>query len=333
MVLIDSTPIRQRVMQSAVINEKSGLSVLTFQAMGTVCRVSLVETDRAQANEYFQGVLDWVADFEAKYSRFLEGSLISQINRAAGTEWVRIDEETERLLAMCHELRFFTQGVFEPTALPLIKLWNWKTNPAVIPNDTDIEAARELVGWNKIQRKPGAIFLPRHGMSLDLGGIGKEYAVDHVAQMATGCGIENVLVDFGQDIRAVGRPPGKPAWHVGLEDPKQPGTCWASVAATGVAVATSGDYLRHFMFGGKRFGHIIDPRTGYPVDNGCTSVTVVAPSCTLAGILTTTAFILGPKEGYDLIQRSFGASGAISTTKNRLITPRFNEHLVQILQN
>ncbi len=333
MVLIDTTPIRQRVSQSAVITSKGGISVLVFQAMGTVCRVSVADASSVGVNAYFQAVLDWVADFEAKYSRFLDGSLISRINRAAGTEWVSVDEEMERLFAMCQELRFFTRGVFDPTALPLIRLWNWKANPPVIPSESDIEAARELVGWSKIQRKPGAVFLPRHGMSLDLGGIGKEYAVDWVAQMAGQYGIENVLVDFGQDIRALGKPPGKPAWHVGLEDPKQPGTCWASVAATGVAVATSGDYLRHFNLGGKRYGHIIDPRTGYPVDNGCTSVTVIAPSCTLAGILTTTVFILGPTEGFELIQRSFGASGVISGSTGRFITPKFNQHLVQILQN
>ncbi len=126
-----------------------------------------------------------------------------------------------------------------------------------------------------------------------------------------------------------GKPPGRPAWHVGLEDPKNPGTCWSSVAVLDHAVASSGDYLRHFVHAGRRYGHILDPRTGYPVNNGCLTVSVVAPTCTIAGILTTSAFILGAQDGYHLINGYHGASGAIVTQQTTTITPRFNEHLVQ----
>ena len=166
-------------------------------------------------------------------------------------------------------------------------------------------------------------------MCLDLGGIGKEYAVDVAVSMAVQHGIEHLLVDFGQDIRAQGQPPGRPAWHVGLENPKAPGACWGSVAVTRHAVATSGDYLRHFTHQGRRYGHIIDPRTGYPVASGCLSVTVIAPTCTVAGILTTAAFILGPKDGFNLIHGYAHASGAIVTEHGNFNTPRFHEHLVQ----
>ncbi len=329
MVLIDTQPIRERVMQSAVIREEGGLSTLTFQAMGTRCRVVLQEPTRAAANDFLEQMLNWVADFEAKYSRFLDSSLVSLVNQAAGTGWVEVDDETDHLLSLCHEMHFFTRGSFDPTALPLIRLWNWKANPPVLPTEEAIEAVRPLVGWEKVERRPGAIFLPRPGMCLDFGGIGKEYAVDRVVQIAAEHGIGNVLVDFGQDIRVRGYPPGKPAWHVGLEDPRTMGRCWASVAVTRDAVATSGDYMRHFVSGGRRYGHIIDPRTGYPVRNACLSVNVIAPTCTLAGILTTTAFILGPEEGYQLIQRSYGTAGAIFTSQQQLITPSMYEYLVQ----
>jgi thiamine biosynthesis lipoprotein len=147
--------------------------------------------------------------------------------------------------------------------------------------------------------------------------------------MAVQHGVENVLIDFGQDIRVHGKPPGRPAWHVGLENPKNPGSCWGGVAVTNHAVASSGDYLRHFVQGGRRYGHILDPRTGYPVNNGCLAVSVVAPTCTVAGILTTSAFILGAQEGYQLINGYHGASGAIITEQTTIITPRFNEYLVQ----
>jgi thiamine biosynthesis lipoprotein len=213
--------------------------------------------------------------------------------------------------------------------MPLVRLWNWKASPPVIPADDVIRCTRELVGWDKVQRRKGGIFLPQPGMCLDLGGIGKEYAVDCVVAMALKHGVENVLVDFGQDIRVHGKPPGRPAWHVGLENPANPGSCWASVAALDHAVASSGDYLRHFMHRGRRYGHIIDPRSGCPVENECRSVNVVAANCTSAGILSTSAFILGPKEGYHLINNFHGASGAFLTKHGNTITPRFYEHLVQ----
>ncbi|HLP76587.1 MAG TPA: FAD:protein FMN transferase [Candidatus Paceibacterota bacterium] len=325
---MDNQSIRARIRNSAVIREDQGLSILSFHAMGTVCRVSIVEPSRSAANAYLDNLLNWISDFEATYSRFLEGSLISRINAAAGAEWVEVDEQTEQLLNLCGEMYFFTGGAFDPTALPLIRLWNWKANPPVVPSDEAIQQAKQFVGWNLVQRRKGAVFLSRPGMSLDFGGIGKEYAVDMSVTMAAPYGIKNILVDFGQDIRAVGTPPGKPAWHVGLENPKTPGTCWGSVAVTNHAVASSGDYLRCFVINGRRFGHIIDPRSGYPVGNNCVAVNAIAPNCTLAGILTTASFILGPKDGFELINRTFGASGAIITDNGNLITPRFYEHLV-----
>jgi thiamine biosynthesis lipoprotein len=329
MVLNSNMAVRERVRQSAIVNEEQGLGTLTFHAMGTRCRVCLVEPTRETANGYLNQVLNWVADFEARYSRFLNDSLISFINSAAGKMWVEVDEETDRLFNLCNDLYFLTNGAFDPTALPLIRLWNWKANPPVVPAEEVIQAARELTGWKKIQRRCGAIFLPQSGMCLDLGGIGKEYAVDMMVALAAQYGIEHVLVDFGQDIRVEGHPPGRPAWHVGLENPRQPGSCWGSVAVANHAVASSGDYLRHFIHQGQRYGHIIDPRTGYPVRNGCLAVNAVASTCTIAGILSTTAFILGPQAGFQLINGYHGASGAILTEQGNLITPRFYEHLIQ----
>jgi thiamine biosynthesis lipoprotein len=282
------------------------------------------------AGEQFKAAaIQWVAEFEARYSRFIPESLISQINQAAGTSWVEVDEETDRLFALCQELFFMTRGAFDPTAMPLIKLWNWKATPPVIPTDAEIQSAKQLVGWSKVQRRKGAIFLPRAGMSIDLGGIGKEYAVDRVTQIAAQHGIENVLVDFGQDLSMRGTPPSKPAWHIGLEDPANPGKCWTSLAVNDKAVATSGDYLRHFQIGGRRYGHIIDPRSGYPVDNGCRAVSVVAPTCTVAGILSTTAFILGPTEGLNLIGNYMGADGCIITDNSKHETRKFHEYVTR----
>lgn len=313
-----------RVRQSSRHTAAKDYHQLIFTAMSTHCRVHFQAVSPDAAEQFQQDVLHWVSWFEAHYSRFIPDSLIGRINAVAGTHWVDIDPETDTLFNLCQEMVFVTRGVFDPTALPLMKLWNWKATPPAIPTDKAVAEARELVGWRKVQRRKGGIFLSRTGMSLDLGGIGKEYAVDRVLQMALDRGIVNVLVDFGQDVRVHGRPPEGGCWHIGLEDPQHQGKCWTGVAVNNHAVATSGDYVRHYIINGRRYGHIIDPRDGYPVNNGCLSVSVIAPYCTLAGILSTSAFVLGEKEGIDLMSISPGVEAAIVSDNGRVQTRNFN---------
>ncbi len=323
----DSTHVVQaRVNRSARNTIETGLHKLSFQAMSTVCRVHFQTSDAARARDFQTEVLQWVGWFEARYSRFIPDSLISRINTAAGREWVEVDAETDALFNLCHEMVFFTGGVFDLTSLPLIRLWNWKARPPVIPTDSAIRAAQALVGWRKIHRRPGAIFLPDEGMCLDLGGIGKEYAVDRVLTLALERGIKNVMVDFGQDVRVHGEAPERGAWHIGLQDPKDLSRCWTGVAVNNHAVATSGDGVRHFFHEGRRYGHILDPRTGYPVNNGALSVTVIAPHCTFAGVLSTAAFILGTKEGIEMMRLCPGVEGCITTETTRNQTRGFHAY-------
>ncbi len=327
MVLNETTSlamVRERVWRSSRRTVESQFHKLTFQAMSTDCRVHFQAEDSRFAEQFQNFVLDWVAFFEAKYSRFLPDSLISRINSAAGEHWVEIDQETDVLFNLCQELLFFTRGVFDPSALPLMRLWNWKAKDPAVPSATEVKAALELAGWNKVERRPGGIFLPRTGMMIDLGGIGKEYAVDRVITMAVERGIKNVLVDFGQDVRVRGESPQKGPWCIGLEDPRAPGKCWTSVIVNNHAVATSGDYLRHFVHEGRRYGHIIDPRDGYPANTGVLSVSVVSPHCTFAGIVSTAAVILGPKLGLEMMSFCPGVEGAIITDTSRFQTKGFN---------
>jgi thiamine biosynthesis lipoprotein len=318
--------VQERVSRSAYRVVEGGLYKLSFHSMSTICRVHCQASTPAAAAEFQEEVLRWVGWFEARYSRFLPDSLISRINAAAGKEWVEVDPETDALFNLCQEMIFFTRGVFDPTALPLIRLWNWKAKPPVIPDDDTIRSAQALVGWGKVQRRPGAIFLPREGMCLDLGGIGKEYAVDRVMTLALERGFIDVLVDFGQDVRVHGKPPGKPAWHIGLQDPRELNRCWKGVAVTNSAVATSGDGARHFILNGRRYGHILDPRTGYPVNNGTLSVSIIAPHCTFAGILSTTAFVMGFREGLEMISLCPGVEGCIITETARNQTRKFHAY-------
>lgn len=306
------------------------LRKLGFTAFATVCEIQYAASENdPQAKAFELAASNWVQAFEAKYTRFRPTSLISRINAAAGQSWVEIDEDMEEMLRLCDALYTLTQGILDPTTLPLMRLWNWKSETPKIPGDDDIAAARKLVGWKKVQRERGRIFLPEQGMALDFGGFGKEYAVDIVAQIALNHGITSVLVDFGHDLRALGTPPGRPAWHIGLEDPMRPGTSWSSVAVAGSrGIASSGDYIRCFRLGDRRFGHIVDPRTGWPVSNGCQQATVIAETCLHAGVLSTAAFILGARKGIELIQSFPGAEGLLLSDSARAQTRGFFQYVV-----
>ncbi|HVU22768.1 MAG TPA: FAD:protein FMN transferase [Opitutus sp.] len=306
-----------------------GLRRLTFAALGTTCEVQYACDDPAVAGAFERAAVGWVQAFEAKYTRFRPDSLVGRINAAAGGDWIAVDAEMEQMMKLCDSLAFLTQGVLDPTMLPLIKLWNYKAERPTIPSDAAIAEARRLVGWAKVQREPGRVRLPEPGMALDFGGFGKEYAVDIVAQIAGQHGLSCVLVDFGHDLRALGAPPGRHAWHIGLEDPRLPGKAAGSIALTGNrGVASSGDYVRQFTIEGRRFGHIIDPRTGWPVANGCMQATVVAGTCLHAGVLSTTAFVLGVPKGIEFIQSFPGAEGLLVTDKARAQTRGFFQHVV-----
>ena len=316
----------------AFSSPREGVAKLTFRALGTQCELQFVAESGDLAEGFGRAAVSWVAAFERKYSRFLPDSLISRINAEAGLGWVDLDEDAESLFNLCQELHFMTGGILDVTALPVIRLWyqNYqdKGNYPEVPDASVVKRALEKVGWDKIEREPGRIRLPEVGMSIDFGGFGKEYAVDKVAELGIRYGITDLLVDFGHDIRLFGKPPGAPCWHIGLENPCKPGSCWSSLGVSDRGIASSGDYVRFFIKDGVRYGHIVDPRTGYPVSNGCRGITVVASSCLEAGILSTTAFVKGPVDGLAFIEESYGAEGCVVTEGRNDQTRRFYEYVV-----
>jgi FAD:protein FMN transferase len=277
-----------------------GVRHLQFNALGTCCSVKFRLEDERAALNFAAAALDWIGKFEAKFSRYQPRSIVSRVNAAAGGDWVAVDPEMEHLLNLAADLHRRTEGILDPTLLPLLRVWDWKTAHLKLPTTVEVKAALALTGWEKVQRRPAAVRLPEVGMGLDFGGFGKEYAVDFLARMARDSGITDALIDLGRDIFALGGNGQHPFWHVGVEDGCKPGNCWGGLAVSGQAVSASGDYARFFTHGGQRYGHILDPRTGWPVTNGMRAVTVVAPSCLEAGIYSTAVFVLGPRAGLHL---------------------------------
>ncbi|MDB6069500.1 MAG: ApbE family lipoprotein [Verrucomicrobiales bacterium] len=290
-----------------------GFQQVHFTALGSACGLFFHAPTVADAEAFVRKALHWLARFEARWSRYLPDSHLSLINARAGTgEWTETDPELEAMLALCDHYHFSTRGIFDATSLPLSRLWDWRKPHPALPVRAEVEAARALVGWEKVERGPGRIRLGVSGMQLDLGGVGKEFAVDCLTTLAKACGITRVMVDLGGDIAVLGEPPEGGSWYIGLEDPADPGRTFCGIRLRGGwAVATSGDYRRRFEVEAKTYGHIIDSRTGWPVAHGTRACTVIANRCTTAGLLSTTAMVLGGLEAIALLDRTPGVEGCL----------------------
>lgn len=306
-----------------------GVRRVEFRALGTGCLIQFRHSDDKVARHFVASALDWLAAFEAKFSRFRPDSVVSKINEAAGREWIGVDAETESMLDLAADLHRVTDGILDPTMVPLLRVWDWKTVHLKLPEKSAIKAALALTGFRKIQRRPGRVFLPQPGMGLDFGGFGKEFAVDQLVGVAREHGIQDALIDLGRDLYGMGGNGQHPFWHVGLEDARTPGTCWGGLAVSGFGVAASGDGIRCFEHNGARYGHILDPRTGWPVANGLRGVSVIAPTCLQAGIFSTTVFVLGPKHGLRFAACGRDVEACIQTDAGIESTPGFIRRQVQ----
>jgi len=263
---------------------------------------------RAAENEAFR--------IERKFSRFREDSVVSEIARNAGRAPVAVDDETVRLIEAALELARLTDGRFDPTVGVLRRAWNFR-EPR-IPDDDELAALLPLVNHRRVSVDRGTVFLQHEGMELDLGGVGKEYAVDRAAEVLRAHGVTSALLNFAGDVRTIGgRGDGRP-WSIGVADPRHPGRCRFAVRLIGGAgVATSGDYERCFVKDGVRYHHLLDATTGRPAE-GLMSATVVAASAFHAGRLATAAFLLGPQEGLARLERMPGVEGCLIDTAGAL---------------
>lgn len=241
-----------------------------------------------------------VARIERKYSRYQPESVVSRINDSAGKAWVECDEETVALLDYADAVYRSSGGLFDVTSGVLRRAWNF--DKAEIPSPEARQPLLKLVGWSRVERQGSAVRLPDEGMQLDFGGIGKEYAADAAAELLAEHGARHGYVNLGGDIRVIGPKPGGEPWSIGIRDPRNPGGTIASIPVSSGAIATSGDYERYFESAGRRYCHIVNPKTGWPV-SFWRSVTVLAPFATTAGSCATVAMLL-EAEGLNYLKSS-----------------------------
>jgi thiamine biosynthesis lipoprotein len=260
-----------------------------FSAMASRCEVRVFAPDEAAARRWADAAIEEVRRIEAKYSRYRDDSVTSAINRAAGGAAVEVDDETAALLEFARQLHAQSGGGFDLTSGVLRRAWDFKA--ARLPRSEEVEALLPLVGWHRVELDGPRVRLPLAGMEIDFGGIGKEYAADRAAARMEELGARHGLVNLGGDVRIIGPHPDGSPWTIGVQDPR--GLAGAAIAALPVpagAMATSGDYERYFERDGRRYCHLLDPRSGWPVAYW-RSVSVVAPLCVLAGACATIAML------------------------------------------
>ena len=267
-----------------------------FKAMGTICDIQLFARNKAKAGKAADAAIADVQRLEALYSRYKSDSFISEVNRVAAVGGsIRVDDETASLLdyaVACYEQ---SDGLFDITSGILRRAW--KFDQGKLPEQSLIDGLLDKVGWHKVSWKRPVLAFSVPGMEIDFGGVVKEYAVDRAAALCYAQGIKHGVVNLGGDIKVIGpRGDGSP-WRIGIRHPRDKTAILDTLLLYEGALASSGDYERCITVNGVRYGHVLNPKTGWPV-RYLAAVSVVGDFCVVAGSASTIA-MLKEEQGTD----------------------------------
>ncbi len=260
-----------------------------FKAMGSPCEIQLYADTQSRAKQAANVAIADVHRLEALYSRYRSDSFLSAINRVASAGGcITVDDETAGLLnyaATCYDQ---SDGLFDITSGILRRAWRFDLGK--LPDQQQIQELLDKVGWHRLLWAPPVLEFPKPGMEIDFGGVVKEYAVDRAAALCWEAGIRHGVVNLGGDIKVIGsRADGSP-WRVGIRHPRRKETVMQTILLREGALASSGDYERCIMVDGVRYGHILNPKTGWPVRH-LAAASVVADFCVVAGSASTIAML------------------------------------------
>lgn len=249
---------------------------------------------------------------EELFSVYRKNSEVSRINRLRPGENLKVDPETFDLIEESIEYNKRTEGAFDITVKPLVDLWKDAAKNNALPSEEDIRAARARVGsrYIKLDGQVRTISFLLEGMAIDLGGVAKGYASDRAIAVLKDNGIKNAIVNSGGDLYCLGRKSSEELWSVGIRHPRKKDDIYLEVKLENKAVDTSGDYEKYFMCKGKRYSHIIDPRSGYPAGDDVMSATVIAGDCATADMLATALCVLG-RSGLNIIDATKGEDAVV----------------------
>ena len=284
--------------QSPEIYKKS------FKAMGCGFEATVVANDAQQADTFLDAAINNIRRIEALISSWDENSQTGNINRSAGIEPVQVDVELFNLIKRSIAISKLTDGAFNITYASMDKVWKFDGSVTQLPDSNTVKESVRKVGYQNIQLSEDnrSVFLPEKGMKIGFGAIGKGYAADHTMNLLKSLGVTSGIINASGDLRTWGQQPNGEPWQIGVKNPLNKNKVFVLLPLVNQALVTSGNYEKFITIDGKRYAHIIDPRTGYPT-SGLTSVTIIASSAELADALATSVFVMGKDVGLDFVNQ------------------------------
>lgn len=295
-----------------------------IKLMGNHFEFSVVGENGAWANACIDHAIAEVQRIEQLLTTFRDSSQTNQINAKAGIEPVKVDEEIFNLIERAQRISELTQGAFDITYGSIDKrLWNFDTTMTALPDAETAKASVRLINFRNVvlDREHSTVFLKHTGMRIGFGGIGKGYAADCAKRVMIADGVEHGIVNAAGDLTVWGNQPNGNPWTIGIADPDSKHLPFGSVMLTDTSVATSGNYEKYVMIGGKKYSHTIDPKTGLPV-SGIKSVTIIAQIAELADAMATPVMVMGIKAGLNLINQMQGIACIIVDDNNHVYTSK-----------
>lgn len=296
----------------------------TASLLGSPFDITVVAKDSIQANTYTNEAIDEVKRIENLISDWIPTTQISSVNNNAGIQPIKVDAEVYDLVERALKISKLTNGAFDISYASMDRIWKFDGSMKKMPSKEEIKKSVEKVGYQNVilNQKDTTIFLKNKGMKIGLGGIGQGYIADKIKELLKSKGCESGLVNVSGDISTWGKQMDGKLWTIGIINPMNKNKVFATFPLENTAVETSGSYEKYVVFNGKRYSHIIDPRTGYPA-SGVVSISVFAKQTEMADALATGIFVMGVEVGLDFVNQIKGLEciivddkGVIHTSKN-----------------
>jgi|SRR5690606_34107629 len=270
--------------------------------MGSVFEITLIAKDSLKAHEYIGLATQEIERIENLISEWRDFTPISKVNSLAGIQHFEVPLEVFEITKRALNYSQLTDGAFDISVISMMKIWNFDGSESKMPSKELLQESIKNVGYQNINLDDSipSIFLKKSGMKIGFGSIGKGYAADKAKQLLVDLGVEAGIVNASGDIAAWGSDIDGDLWNIGIQDPENPSSLLSVIPLKNQSVATSGNYEKYVMVEGKRYGHIINPKTGIP-STDLMSVTVVGPQTEFANFLSTSVMVLGLQKGLELL--------------------------------
>ncbi|MDR6968127.1 thiamine biosynthesis lipoprotein [Flavobacterium arsenatis] len=287
--------------------------------MGSRFDITIVAKDEATANAYIDSSVIEISRIENLISDWIPESQVSQINKYAGIKPVKVDKELLELTKRAIHFSELTKGAFDISFAAADRIWKFDGSMTAIPSAEVVSESVKKIGYQNIiiNEEESTVFLKLPGMKIGFGATGKGYAADKTKELMISKGVEAGIINASGDLNTWGKHPDGSNWIIGITNPMKEDDLFALFELSGTAVVTSGNYEKYIMLDGKRYSHIIDPRTGYP-SSGVSSVTVFADSAETANGFSTAIMVLGKKAGLKLLKKNPHLQGIIIDDKGKI---------------